>query len=209
MVTIKQAIEDLSKCELLRNDRFSESQNQFEEQNPSAITTSGELIILLRDLQNYRDAEEQGLLLENPKDLENAILNRMKEFMDEWRHYSESSTDHFGGKADSMETAMKIVKGAFEQALEPKTTTKQHTTTNPVDKRFDEFQEGGIYQATVTYNVNSGVFVKLKGEVDCLCSFPTCGTFPVPGQKCTVTVTQKVIAEDGTKKTFGKFVTLD
>lgn len=72
---------------------------------------------LIVKLADYEDAEEQGLLLRNPKDLENAILNRMQEFMDEWRHYSESSIDHFGGKADSMETAMKIVKGAFEQAL--------------------------------------------------------------------------------------------
>lgn len=68
-------------------------------------------------LKIYEDAEEQGLLLRNPKDLEDAILNRMKEFMDEYRSYSESSIDHFGGKADSMETAMRIVKGAFNDYM--------------------------------------------------------------------------------------------
>lgn len=109
-------------------------------------------------------------------------------------------------------------------ALEPKTVKKhnpnesydlmsatlsvKHTTTNPVDKRFDEFQEGGIYQATVTYNVNGSVFVKLKGEVDCLCAAPKYGALPVFGQSRAVTVTQKVIAEDGTKKIFGKFTNL-
>lgn len=69
-------------------------------------------------LYDYRKAEEQGLLLRNPKDLENAILDRMQEFMEEWRCYSESSIDHFGGKVDAMEVAQKIVKGAFKSYLE-------------------------------------------------------------------------------------------
>lgn len=72
----------------------------------------------IAELYDYRKAEEQGLLLRNPKDLENAILDRMQEFMEEWRSYSESSVDHFGGKADAMEVAQKIVKGAFKSYLE-------------------------------------------------------------------------------------------
>lgn len=50
---------------------------------------------------------------ENLQELRDDILDRMKEFMDEYRSYSQSSVDHFGGKADAMETSMRIVKAAF------------------------------------------------------------------------------------------------
>lgn len=68
-------------------------------------------------LREYEELDEQGKLLKNPQELKDAILDRMKEFMDEYRSYSESSIDHFGGKADSMETAMRIVKAAFTDAI--------------------------------------------------------------------------------------------
>lgn len=51
MVTIKHAIDDLNKSELV---------------GENICTTEGELIILLEELQRLRDAEEQGLLLRLP-----------------------------------------------------------------------------------------------------------------------------------------------
>ena len=51
MVTIKQAIDDLNKSELVGED---------------ICTTEGELVILLEELQRLRDEEEQGLLLRLP-----------------------------------------------------------------------------------------------------------------------------------------------
>ena len=72
---------------------------------------------LAQKLADYEDKQEQGLLLFNPEELKTAIIDRMQEFRDEYKQYSESSIDHFGGKAESMEVAMRIVKGAFEEAL--------------------------------------------------------------------------------------------
>lgn len=66
-------------------------------------------------LAEYEDLEEQGKMLKDPQELKDNILGRMKEFMDEYRSYSKSSIDHFGGKADAMETAMRIVKAMFSE----------------------------------------------------------------------------------------------
>lgn len=57
------------------------------------------IAVSIEKLKQYEDLEKQGNLLKNPKELENSILERMKEFMDEYRGYSESSIDHFGGKS--------------------------------------------------------------------------------------------------------------
>ena len=72
---------------------------------------------VLQKLAEYEDLEEQGNLLKDPQELKDNILGRMKEFMDEYRSYSESSIDHFGGKADAMETAMRIVKAMFTEEI--------------------------------------------------------------------------------------------
>lgn len=47
-----------------------------------------------------------------------AVIERMGEFETEYRNYSESSVDHFGGKADAMRTAKTIVKAAFTEILD-------------------------------------------------------------------------------------------
>ena len=67
------------------------------------------------ELKRYKELDEQGKLMENPQELKDSILNRMKEFMDEYRSYSESTVDYFGGKADTMETAMRIVRSIFSE----------------------------------------------------------------------------------------------
>ena len=41
------------------------------------------------------------------------IIQRMEEFETEYRSYSENSVDHFGGKADAMDTAKRLVKAAL------------------------------------------------------------------------------------------------
>ena len=38
------------------------------------------------------------------------ITDRLEEFIAEWKEYSESTVDYFGGKYDAMETASRIVK---------------------------------------------------------------------------------------------------
>lgn len=41
------------------------------------------------------------------------ILATFDEFISEYRHYSQSSIDYFGGKAESMETARRLVNAAL------------------------------------------------------------------------------------------------
>lgn len=79
--------------------------------------TADLLLQMAEKLAEYEDLEEQGKLLKNPQRLKNGILERMKEFMEEYRRYSESSIDYFGGKADAMETAIRIVKAAFSDVM--------------------------------------------------------------------------------------------
>lgn len=67
----------------------------------------------LKEFNRYKELEEQGKLLENPQELKSKIIGIMKEFADEYRNYSESSIDYHGGRADAMETAIRIVKTAF------------------------------------------------------------------------------------------------
>lgn len=71
----------------------------------------------LKRLAEYEDLEEQGNLLKNPLELKNEIIDRMKESLDEYRSYSGNATDHMGGKADSMEVAIRLVKIAFSEAM--------------------------------------------------------------------------------------------
>lgn len=76
------------------------------------------LLQMANKLQGYEDLEIQGKLLKNPQEVKNKIIDRMKEFANEYRSYSESSTDLFGGKADAMEVAIRIVKAVFSEALD-------------------------------------------------------------------------------------------
>ena len=41
------------------------------------------------------------------------ILSRMSEFITEYRLYSESTVDHFGGKADAMDVAKRLVNAVL------------------------------------------------------------------------------------------------
>lgn len=61
MVTVKRALRDLSTSVLVEFD-----ENGDVSAADSICTTSGELMILLKELQRYRDLEQQGLLLRLP-----------------------------------------------------------------------------------------------------------------------------------------------
>lgn len=47
------------------------------------------------------------------KEAKQNLLQIIDEFIAEYRHISESSVDHFGGKADAMETARRLVDNAL------------------------------------------------------------------------------------------------
>ena len=59
--------------------------------------------------------------IENTRD---EILQRMDEFLEEWKHISQSSVDHFGSKIDAMETARHLVDAALTDII-PKENIKR------------------------------------------------------------------------------------
>ena len=74
----------------------------------------------LEEIQQYRaigTIEEFKASKEKMQDVEMTIINRLQEFYDEYRSISQSRVDHFGGKADAIETSQNIVKGVFKDVL--------------------------------------------------------------------------------------------
>ena len=51
--------------------------------------------------------------VERLEQVKNEILYRMDEFITEYRFYSESTVDHFGGKADAMDVARRLVNASL------------------------------------------------------------------------------------------------
>ncbi|NBH27651.1 hypothetical protein D3Z60_18180 [Lachnospiraceae bacterium] len=108
------AIKALEEIQQYREIGTVEELRKLKESNLSGLELAM-IAVYVEKLKQYEDLEKQGNLLKNPKELENSILERMKEFMDKYRSYSESSIDHFGGKADAMETSMRIVRVHFRK----------------------------------------------------------------------------------------------
>ena len=85
--------------------------------DPKVFEAMREALASLEEIQEYKElgtVEEFKVLKEKMKDIEIAIIGRMQEFYDEYRSISQSSVDHFGGKADAIEVSQKIVKGIFK-----------------------------------------------------------------------------------------------
>lgn len=59
-------------------------------------------------------------------------------------------------------------------------------------KLYDQFQVDGVYAAEITYIEESGVFCRLRGNVDCLCGHPKFGRNPKRGDMRMVRITEKV-----------------
>lgn len=89
--------------------------------------------------------------------------------------------------------------------VQSKLSIKQ-TTTDPMNKWFDYFKVGGLYQATITGVTESGkgVFVTLQNRVVCMCGYPKYGNLPVLGEQRVVEVTEKKDDENG-KLIYGVF----
>lgn len=104
-----------------------------------------------------------------------------------------------------------VEKYSEKYTLISATFSAKETSADPMKLYYDYFQEGGKYQATVTYvpTEGSGVFVRLQDKVDCLVAFPKFGNLPYAGQQRVVEITTKEIDPDtGRKKIFGIFATM-
>ena len=67
------------------------------------------------DIQEFLDNIPTAEVIEVSKVLEakQDLLQIVDEFIAEYRHISQSYVDHFGGKADAMETARRLIDKAF------------------------------------------------------------------------------------------------
>lgn len=67
------------------------------------------------DIQEFLDNIPTAEVIEVSKVLEakQNLLQIVDEFIAEYRHISQSYVDHFGGKADAMETARRLIDKTF------------------------------------------------------------------------------------------------
>ena len=107
-------------CNLLDNLTKHNSRCYGYELSQSEIVQILKLFDDVKELEPYRKIgtiEEFKALKEKMQDVEIMIIDRMQEFYDEYRSISQSRVDHFGGKADAIETSKMIVKGVFKDVL--------------------------------------------------------------------------------------------
>jgi hypothetical protein len=67
------------------------------------------------DIQEFLDNIPTAEVIEVSKvsEAKQNLLQIVDEFIAEYRHISQSYVDHFGGKADAMETARRLIDKAF------------------------------------------------------------------------------------------------
>ncbi len=71
------------------------------------------------DIQEFLDNIPTAEVIEVAKveEAKQNLLQIVDEFIAEYRHISQSYVDHFGGKADAMETARRLIDKAFNTLL--------------------------------------------------------------------------------------------
>lgn len=71
------------------------------------------------DIQEFLDNIPTAEVIEVSKvsEAKQNLLQLVDEFIAEYRHISQSYVDHFGGKADAMETARRLIDKAFNTLL--------------------------------------------------------------------------------------------
>lgn len=71
------------------------------------------------DIQEFLDNIPTADVIEAAKveEAKQNLLQVVDEFIAEYRHISQSYVDHFGGKADAMETAKRLIDKAFSNLI--------------------------------------------------------------------------------------------
>lgn len=71
------------------------------------------------DIQEFLDNIPTAEVIEVAKieDAKQNLLHIVDEFIAEYRHISQSYVDHFGGKADAMETARRLIDKTFNNLI--------------------------------------------------------------------------------------------
>lgn len=71
------------------------------------------------DIQEFLDNIPTAEVIEVAKveEAKQNLLQIVDEFITEYRHISQSYVDHFGGKADAMETARRLIDKTFNNLI--------------------------------------------------------------------------------------------
>ena len=71
------------------------------------------------DIQEFLDNIPTAEVIEAAKveEAKQSLLQIVDEFIAEYRHISQSYVDHFGGKADAMETARRLIDKTFNNLI--------------------------------------------------------------------------------------------
>lgn len=71
------------------------------------------------DIQEFLDNIPTAEVIEVAKieEAKQNLLQIVDEFIAEYRHISQSYVDHFGGKADAMETARRLIDKTFNKLI--------------------------------------------------------------------------------------------
>ena len=71
------------------------------------------------DIQEFLDNIPTAEVIEVAKveEAKQTLLQIVDEFIAEYRHISQSYVDHFGGKADAMETARRLIDKTFNNLI--------------------------------------------------------------------------------------------
>mgnify|MGYP003288349370 CR=1 FL=1 len=71
------------------------------------------------DIQEFLDNIPTAEVVEVAKieEAKQSLLQIVDEFIAEYRHISQSYVDHFGGKADAMETARRLIDKTFNNLI--------------------------------------------------------------------------------------------
>lgn len=71
------------------------------------------------DIQEFLDNIPTAEVIEAAKveEAKQNLLQVVDEFIAEYRHISQSYVDHFGGKADAMETARRLIDKTFNDLI--------------------------------------------------------------------------------------------
>ena len=71
------------------------------------------------DIQEFLDNIPTAEVIEAAKveEAKQNLLQIIDEFIAEYRHISQSYVDHFGGKADAMETARRLIDKTFNNLI--------------------------------------------------------------------------------------------
>lgn len=92
--------------------RYTTRDFKYEADSPMARLQELENKVEDGELRKASDVARE--IINEIEEAKKEIADRMVEFINEWKAYSESTVDYFGGKYEAMEVALRIVKSILK-----------------------------------------------------------------------------------------------